>query len=58
MDKLIEAILQHPRTSTMGVLIIATVMALLAGKIDKDTAMAVIGVMSAAGLLAAKDGDK
>jgi hypothetical protein len=35
-----------------------TVAALLLGKIDKDTAMAVIGVMSAAGLLTAKDGDK
>ncbi|QWR77046.1 hypothetical protein [Candidatus Magnetomonas plexicatena] len=58
MDKLIEAITQHPRTSLTGAVILMTVAALLMGKIDKDTALSVIGVMSAAGLLAAKDGEK
>ncbi|MBF0520276.1 MAG: hypothetical protein HQK92_11190 [Nitrospirae bacterium] len=58
MDKLIEAITQHPKTSLAGAIILMTVVALVIGKIDKDTALSVIGVMSAAGLLAAKDGEK
>ncbi len=51
-------VIKNWKTTLSGVLIGAILLAVYTGKMDKDTAMWLIGILMSYGLIIAKDGNK